>query len=385
MIDYYSATSTVMWIALIVLCVLVYENNRLKRSAKEKYSVTYALIFLAAMCEWIGLNLSKLDGVPHMLVHIVKCGDYILTPLAGASFVGQMRIKSLWTKVMNGFIAFNLVFQIISIFTDWMIIVDSDNSYHHGKFYPIYIGIYLIVTAIVVIQFLIYGKRFKRQNRFSLYLIMMLVLTGIFVQEIFGGEVRTAYLALTMGAMLMYIHSTEFSQQRTDDHLLEQQIQIKTDALTGLYSRRAYSQALENFEHKMPLDFVAISVDINGLKTTNDTLGHEAGDELICGAARCIEQVFDEEGSCYRTGGDEFIIFAQMDSDQVEEAMEELKGLTAKWKGKYVKSLSLSVGYAIYEEHSELTCEELVRISDRRMYDAKEKYYEAKGLTRRIT
>lgn len=385
MIDYYSATSTIMWIALIVLCVLVYENNRLKRSAKGRYSFTYALIFLAAMFEWIGLHLSGIENVPHIVVHIVKCGDYILTPIAGASFVGQMRIRSIWLKVLNTFIVFNIVFQLISIFTDWMIIVDSNNGYKHGKFYSIYIGVYLIVTVIVIIQFLIYGKRFKKPNRFSLYLIMILVLAGIFVQEVFGGEVRTAYIALTMGAMLMYIHSMEFSQQRTDDHLLEQQIQIKTDALTGLYNRRAYSQALENFKHKMPHDFVAISVDINGLKTINDTLGHEAGDELIFGSAKCIEQVFDDEGSCYRTGGDEFIILAQMTAEQVEESMAELRGLTSEWKGKYVKNLSLSVGYAIYKDHNDITCEELVRISDQRMYEAKEKYYEANGLARRIT
>lgn len=384
MIDYYSANSTIMWIALIVLCVLVYENDRLKRSVKGRYSLTYALIFLAAMFEWIGIHLSGIHVSP-MVVHIVKCGDYILTPIAGASFVGQMRIRTWWIKFMNTIISLNVVFQIICIFTDWMIIVDANNDYKHGKLYPVYITVYLVVTAVVVIQFLIYGKKFRKQNRFSLYLIMILILAGIFVQEIFGGEVRTAYVALTMGAMLMYIHSNEFSQQKIDDHILEQQIQIKTDALTGLYSRRAYSQALEIYEHKMPQDFVAISVDINGLKTTNDTLGHEAGDELISGAANCVEQVFGEDGSCYRTGGDEFIVFARMTPDRLKDALNELGEVTSRWKGNIVKSLSLSVGYAVYADHTDATCEELVRVSDKRMYEAKEKYYEANGLVRRIT
>ena len=66
------------------------------------------------------------------------------------------------------------------------------------------------------------------------------------------------------------------------------------------------------------------SVDINGLKTVNDTLGHEAGDELICGAARCIEATLGTWGKCYRTGGDEFIVLAEMDWTETQEALARL-------------------------------------------------------------
>ena len=45
------------------------------------------------------------------------------------------------------------------------------------------------------------------------------------------------------------------------------------------------------------------TIDINGLKVVNDTLGHAAGDELICGAADCISKTFEKSGTCYRTGG----------------------------------------------------------------------------------
>lgn len=47
-------------------------------------------------------------------------------------------------------------------------------------------------------------------------------------------------------------------------------------------------------------------MDLNGLKHINDHFGHSAGDELIIGAARCIERAFAGYGECYRIGGDEF-------------------------------------------------------------------------------
>ena len=54
----------------------------------------------------------------------------------------------------------------------------------------------------------------------------------------------------------------------------------------------------------MKNNFVVFLIDINGLKVVNDTLGHEAGDELICGAAACITSTFKDKGNTYRIGGD---------------------------------------------------------------------------------
>ncbi|MBR1796989.1 MAG: GGDEF domain-containing protein [Clostridiales bacterium] len=383
--SYYSAVSTILWISLIILCVLVHENDRLRRTTKMRFYITYILIFLASVSEWGAIQLNGNENIPSFLIRLVKCCDYICTPLAGAAFIGQMRLKSIWTKAMNVIIATNIVFQILSLFTDWMITIDDNNYYAHGSLYTIYIIEYLLITTIVILQFLIYGKRFRNENRFSLYLILLIVLLGIFMQEIFGGEIRTAYLALTIGAYMMFVHTMEFAQQRTDEHILEQQIKITTDALTGLQSRYAYSRALETYRSKMPSDFVAFSIDINGLKTTNDTMGHDAGDELICGSARCIEEVFADYGACFRTGGDEFIVLASMTPAQVKESMKRIADETSRWSGDVVKSLSLSVGYALQSEHQGTSCEELVKYADKRMYEAKDRYYRKTGLSRRET
>ena len=167
------------------------------------------------------------------------------------------------------------------------------------------------------------------------------------------------------------------------DHLQEQQIQISTDALTGLLSRHAYSETLKKYSECVPNDLAAFSIDINGLKTVNDTLGHEAGDELICGAAECIKRVFGENGKCYRTGGDEFVVLMLMDHKQAADSLTRLIKETSRWQGNNVKKLSLSIGYALAADHENYSCEMLIKEADMAMYEMKKKYYSSNRHDRR--
>ena len=382
MLKYYTAISVIVWLALLILCTLVYENDRISTRKRKMFYLTYVLIFIASLAEWVGVYISGITGIPTVCLRIVKCIDYILTPLAGAALVGQMRLRNVWTKILNVVILFNTLIQLVSFFTGWMTIVDEKHYYHHGPLYNIYIGEYVIVLLLVIILFLNYGKNFRKQNRLSIYLVMVFMLVGIIMQEGLGKDVRTAYLAMTIGATLMFIHSTEYSQQKKDDELLEQRIQIKTDALTGLLSRYAYNNALDKYTTDMPESLVAFSIDINGLKRVNDTLGHEAGDELRCGAAACIKNVFDEVGSCYRTGGDEFIVLASVSKKEAVKCVQNIEKLTKNWTGSLVDSLALSVGYAVLEEHKDCNCSELIQVADKQMYMAKDEYYRTTKIDR---
>nr|MCR5099910.1 sensor domain-containing diguanylate cyclase [Butyrivibrio sp.] len=83
----------------------------------------------------------------------------------------------------------------------------------------------------------------------------------------------------------------------------------RTDELTGLLNRRAYEEDIyEQNDFPAKDYFVSMSLDVNGLKVVNDTLGHAAGDELLIGASYCMNKSFGSYGKIYRTGGDEFIV-----------------------------------------------------------------------------
>ena len=81
-------------------------------------------------------------------------------------------------------------------------------------------------------------------------------------------------------------------ERRREEHLMHLSY---TDELTNLSNRRCYERDLkENRDKARTDDLVLFSIDVNGLKQVNDTSGHEAGDELICGAAECIALCADE-------------------------------------------------------------------------------------------
>ncbi|MCR5619458.1 MAG: sensor domain-containing diguanylate cyclase [Lachnospiraceae bacterium] len=157
-----------------------------------------------------------------------------------------------------------------------------------------------------------------------------------------------------------------------------------TDRLTDCYNRRAYEEKLTDYSNfGMKDDFVYIAVDINGLKKVNDTLGHQAGDELIVGAATLLKNCYKELGNVYRIGGDEFAIMIHCDEKKLEERKDTLTRSMIKWKGKYVSQLAMSVGYAPYRETSNKTITELAKLADERMYDAKRNFYISTGQDRR--
>ena len=383
--SYYTSITILIWLTLGILCILVRENARLRSEKKTVFYLTYILTALAALAEWLGLKLGG-SAAPQWLLRLVKCADYILTPLSGGLIVAQLRnIKTRWRVMLSRVLILNTVFQIVAMFTGWMTTVDDTNHYAHGPLYFVYIVLYLIVAALVVTEFVVYGRQFRRQNQISLYAILFLVIAGIALQELLGGEIRCAYVALTLGMALLYIHETEFSQQAADSHMHEQHIQITTDALTGVLSRYAYSKALKNLdgEDTLPEDLAVFSIDVNGLKTINDTLGHDAGDELIRGAADCITAAFGQTGKCYRTGGDEFVVLANMEKEQATEAMARLTWQTARWHGNSVPELHLAVGCATATDHPGLSAEKLVGVADQAMYAEKAAYYRSAGIDRR--
>lgn len=384
--DYYTPITILIWIALLVMCILVHENNRFTQEKKYILYFTYILLGCAALFEWLGVQLNGNMKFSPWLLRVVKLFDYILTPIAGGVVVLQFQTKGVFKKLIYIFLGFNIIYQFVSFFTGWMITVDSEHVYNHGPGYNVYVVTYLIITLLVIVEFFIYGKKFKKQNRISLIAILLFVLTGIVMQEVLGRSVRTAYISLVLCLALLYIHNQEFSELASDDKMHEQLIKISVDPLTGISSRYAYNQEVMNYKalKTLPNDLVAISIDINGLKRVNDNFGHLAGDELICGASQCISNTFIKYGKCYRTGGDEFIVFIHSNSE------DEIKGLTAllkdnakAWKGSLAPNLSLSIGYARVCNFDNVTIENLISLADQKMYADKNKYYEENNLLKR--
>lgn len=374
--SYYTCILVLSLAALAALGLLVWENNRLSYEGKRLLYITYGLIAAAFLAEWCGIQLDGNAEANRSLLIAAKCVDYILTPMTGGVLAVQMGMRGALRRFLYAMLAANAVFQIIACFFSWMIVVDENNHYTHGPLYSLYLVLCLMIILLVMIQAIIYGKSFKRKNNRSLYSIFLLIILGIFMQEFLPEGPRTEYIALTYGAALLFIHFEEFSSLAMDDKVLSQRIKLDTDALTGVYSRYAYSHALKKLDAAgLPPGLVAIAVDVNGLKEVNDNYGHEAGDELIRAAADCIKKVISRGDKCYRTGGDEFVVLARMNKEQAEWTLVSLESEAAYRNVEVTGELSLAAGYAISDDYRDCSAERLVREADKAMYEAKEEYY----------
>ena len=293
MVSYYTVLMILCWMALIVLCVLVHESSWISHEDKRLFYLTYGIIILSSFAEWLGVQLSGNEAIPVWALETVKCLDYILTPMAGGAIVAQMKLRNRWYKVLIGVLIGNTVWQIATCFNGLMIQIDDHHRYVHGPLYGVYVAIYLAVIVLTAAEFLIFGLAYRKRNRFSTISVFVLLLVGIGMQEVLGGEFRTAYVAMTIGVALMFIHYAEFYKMTADEQLMK-------DAMCDVYSRYAYMKDIEWYSKmpSLPRAFTVFVFDINGLKTVNDTYGHDAGDELIIGAARCIQKAVGNDGKC---------------------------------------------------------------------------------------
>ena len=138
---------------------------------------------------------------------------------------------------------------------------------------------------------------------------------------------------------------------------------------------------MEAWHASRPAGCCVVMADINGLKETNDTFGHQAGDELIIGAAKCLRRSFAGTDRIYRTGGDEFVVIITDKGYDADEALARLKRYSADWKGELIHGVSISAGAASAKENGDINA--LLKEADQKMYEAKTAYYEKAENNRR--
>lgn len=91
----------------------------------------------------------------------------------------------------------------------------------------------------------------------------------------------------------------------------------RSDPLTGCANRRALEEDLPRAiaeARRSGLDLSVAVIDLDGLKTINDTLGHQAGDEALASLVATLRTALRETDRLYRFGGDEFVLIAPFTS-----------------------------------------------------------------------
>ena len=151
------------------------------------------------------------------------------------------------------------------------------------------------------------------------------------------------------------------------------------DTLTNLYNKRAYNIETENLE-KNGGTFAIVMIDLNGLKSVNDTYGHDKGDIAIRNTARIICKVFKNSHK-FRIGGDEFVVVLtdgelNICDELIEEFRNEVNRIAANEKAEPWEKLTAACGYAVYDEKTDNGVESVFKRADEEMYENKMKMKE---------
>lgn len=207
-----------------------------------------------------------------------------------------------------------------------------------------------------------------------------------------GRDPATAILLKSMTALfnqvkeanrdLLELNQTleaRIADRTSDLVLLNQQLEMTamTDVLTGLPNRRHALQCFgqlwqQSSRNGTPL--ACMMVDADGLKTINDSYGHEAGDEVLRQLARCLRTVVRNDDVVCRLGGDEFLILCDdttlagattlAEKLRQEVALSRIRTSTGIWQG------SVSVGVAERTKSTE-HFSDLLKLADNAVYVAK--------------
>jgi diguanylate cyclase (GGDEF)-like protein len=150
------------------------------------------------------------------------------------------------------------------------------------------------------------------------------------------------------------------------------------DALTGLYNRAYFEEQMGKAAGADSHPTVGIILaDMNGLKTVNDQLGHQAGDALIRRAAEALNASFSDGEVVARIGGDEFaVLLHDRKEADVKKVLERIQSLILLNNRYYHgPELSISVGYSMRQSGEPL--EKTFSRADRSMYREKDRHYQA--------
>ena len=149
------------------------------------------------------------------------------------------------------------------------------------------------------------------------------------------------------------------------------------DELTGLYNRRGFLTLAEQqlkIANRMQRPMLMLFVDLDYLKSINDTFGHQEGDKAINEVGRIMKRNFRDADIVARLGGDEFVVLVVEPGDATPEMLISRLQSTLDTRNacegmRY--QLSMSIGVELYDPKHPCTIDELLQCADLAMYEQK--------------
>ena len=171
---------------------------------------------------------------------------------------------------------------------------------------------------------------------------------------------------------------TKVALKETEEKASNLQALSEKDALTGIRNKRAYDCEVQKLEADLAdgfNEFGLAMIDLNHLKRTNDTYGHEKGNISIRKLCMLVCEIF-EHSPVFRIGGDEFIVVLKnRDYRGVDKLIEDFNNRLSALQNDDTlqpwEQISAAIGYAKFDKTMDKNVEDVFKKADKAMYDRK--------------
>jgi diguanylate cyclase (GGDEF)-like protein len=353
------------------------------------------------------------NGMPVKLLHVIVIDCYLL---AGVVFTWDARRHPLSARTRLIYLALNTL-PLLAVTTLYGMHVYKPSPYYPAIMLGILIAIassiYLrrtwLVTALhlggwLVIAFLLNHGKYRQAVYWSLCGVYAIAARKYQQRLPRHSTGRLAILTgFTTWSLCFFVHpfivtyreyadiaSHVWNMQKTLITIgmilvmLEEQVSTSQwlalhDHLTGLPNRRSFEEHLGSaLTHcRRANDHLALLIlDLDGFKKINDSLGHQAGDQILCGVARNLREDLPRCNTLARLGGDEFTLIAPdiKDDHTLDQLLNTIQYSLQRpilIDGQSI-SITASLGLAIYPDDGD-DAAKLLFIADQRMYSLKQR------------
>jgi diguanylate cyclase (GGDEF)-like protein len=373
-------------IAAVILIIILCDAQREFSKSSRRNTIFLLSVVFAIVSSLVDIADSAISmaGAPIGLQFAFRTMYFIFSTVPAlmwffylCSITYEKEDRRFWSWTIFGIISFiaYVIMLMVNIGVKNLFYYDEGGVYRHGAYYNLTYAFCLFYTVMFIALLLTNIKKINN-TKLVLYLLLLpaIIWIGLVLELTISGWVMLgASYAIALLTSYLLIQN-----QHTSQVIGELSHQANTDNLTGLANRAAFeNEAKRCFSSSNVKTCALLLVDIDGLKTINDSLGHPMGDKAICTVGSILKSGLKDATVVARIGGDEFaLIIINKDGDSIEaelkEMMKQFDSLAISSQGHDSIPLSCSVG-AAFKEADDSNFADLYYHADVALYSVKRK------------
>ncbi len=364
----YLTMSLFLFVVLIGLLVdKQYKNNAfIKWFSGSLTANVVMLVSEAALCFFDGnvetMSITKICAI------ISYCSGYLMAGFFAFCLVeficeAVKKIPYTYANVVFSFLIALSVFMIFGIYGEFITYFDQTGTMQYSPYYT-FVNVANLAVFFSEIVFVFLYKNELGNKAFLLSIFGFLTIASTPLLIIW--DTVPLYIAVSISLLIM-------------NNIFRNEVSMLAyrDSLTGLRNTTSYKKWISEFQNELDhsdAGYGLVVFDINYLKETNDTFGHDTGNELIYSVAQIISGVF-KRSIVFRIGGDEFVVVLR-DRDLknydslIEDVDERCRTEYIEFESKKIK-ISVAHGVAIYNKETDKSFADVFNRADDAMYENK--------------